>query len=298
MTQKTWFLPPDFNLLPDGELRLGMIIKYPDRPTLALASLGPEETPSIALPEVTSLTETGHSHSTGSARSAGFNIFANFIDLASASGSTDISRYRDRSFGTVDHKVRSFSRALRPQALRAIVQLDEVKKFINGGPFGRFRKRPVYLVSGLRVAQDSFSVTNTTGSSSSAEANMSLSAAALGAPVPLETGGGVSASGEKHETRGYNTSPGIVFAYRLHVIRAKSDGNAESELFSDTTAFLTGEDEDEDEDGQEMELADVTGETVKQAKGVKSTVEEFVVGDEALVVFKSKPFILRSVSLS
>lgn len=286
MTQKTWFLPPDFNFLPDGELRLGMIIKYPDRPTLALASLGPEETPSIALPEMTTLTETGHSHSTGSASSGGFNVFANLIDLASASDSTDISRYRDRSFGTVDHEVRSFSRALSPQALRDIVQLDKVKSFINGGPFGRFRKRPVYLISGLRVAKDSFSVTDTAGSSSSTEANMSLSAAALGAPVPLEAGGGVSAAGEKHETRGYDTSPGIVFAYRLHVIRAKSDGSGESELFADTTAFLAGENEDEGEDGQEMELADVTWETVKHAKGVKSTFEEFVVGDEALVVFR------------
>ncbi|KAH7022130.1 hypothetical protein EDB80DRAFT_1744 [Ilyonectria destructans] len=287
MTKPTWFLSPDFSFFPEGELRLGMVLKYPDRPTLALASLSPEETPVIALPNVTTIIESGHAHSSGSCRSASANVFAKFIDLASVSGSADVSRYKDRSFGTVDHEVRQFSRAPSPDALRAIVQLDAVKEFINGGPFGRFKKRPVYLLSGLRVAKESFSVTNTTGSSSSVAAEVSALAATLGAPVPLEAGAGISTAGEKYETHSYNTAPGIVFAYRLHVIRAKSNGSAaESELFSDTTGFFTGEDESENEDEQEMELADATGEMVKGEKGVKSTVEEYIVEDEALVVFK------------
>ncbi|KAM0424314.1 hypothetical protein ACHAPT_010460 [Fusarium lateritium] len=284
---KTWFLPPDFNFFPEGEIRLGMLLKYPDRPTLSLASLDPDETPHIPLPAVTTITEAGHAHSSGSGRSAGANIFAKFIDLASASGSADVSSFKEREFGTVDREVRYFSRALSPDALRAVVQLDAVKEFINGGPFGRFRKSQIYLLSGLRVAKDSFSVTNTTGSATSVAAEASASAAGLGAPV--EAGGGVSTSKEKHESHSYNTAPGVVFAYRLHVIRAKSNGRAESDLFSDTTAFFTGENDDDDEDeNQEMELADVTGGSIKGEKGVKSTVEEYNVGDESIVVFKRK----------
>ncbi|KAH7305785.1 hypothetical protein B0I35DRAFT_454084 [Stachybotrys elegans] len=269
---KTWFLPPDFNFFPEGEIRLGTLLKYPHRPTLALASL--DETPHIPLPEVTTITETGHAHSAGSGRSAGAGVFAKFIDLASASGSADVSSYKNREFGAVDHEVRLFSRALGPEALRDIVQLDAIKEFINGGPFGRFRKRPVYLVSGLRVAKDSFSVTDTTGSAASLAAEASASVVA----APLEAGGGVSTTNERHELHSYNTAPGVVFAYRLHVIRPKSNGSAELDLFSDTAAFYTGEKEDEDDQDQEMELAD----------GVKCAVEEYSLGDEAIVIFKSK----------
>ncbi|CAG9974253.1 unnamed protein product [Clonostachys byssicola] len=83
MMKKTWFLPPDFTFLPDGEVRLGMILKYPDRPTLALDSLeslvpsDPGQTPTIYLPEVSSLTETDHEHSMSSGHSANFILFAN-----------------------------------------------------------------------------------------------------------------------------------------------------------------------------------------------------------------------------
>ncbi|KAK7424536.1 hypothetical protein QQX98_000501 [Neonectria punicea] len=288
MTKYSWFLSPDFTLFPEGELRLGMVLKYPDRPTLAVASLSSEETPDISLPKVTTITEPGHTHSAGSGRSAGANIFAKFIDLASASGSADVSRYKDVEFGTVDHEVRSFCRAPSPETLQAIVQLDAVKQFINGGPFGRFRKRPVYLLSGLRVAKDSFSVTNTAGSATSVAAEVSASAASIGAPVPLEAGGGFSTTGESHESHSYNTAPGVVFAYRLHVIRAKSKNNAESELFSDTTAFFTGENEDDDDEEQEMEFAELTGDMTKGERSVKSIVEECSVGDETVVVFKHK----------
>ncbi|RSL91790.1 hypothetical protein CEP51_000028 [Fusarium floridanum] len=282
---KTWFLPPDFNFLPEGEIRLGMILKYPDRPTLTLASLDPEETPHISLPAVTTITETGHAHSAGSGRSAGANIFAKFVDLASISGSANVSKYKDREFGTVDHEVRFFSRALSPEALRAILQMDAVKEFTNSGPFGRFRKRPIYLISGLRVAKDSFSVTTTTGSATSVAAEASASAA--GAGVPVEAGGGVSNNNEKHESHSYSTAPGVVFAYRLHVIRPKSNGKVESDLFSDTTAFFTGEHHEDDED-QEMEFVDGTVESIKGKKGIKLAMEEYSVGDDSLVMFRSK----------
>ncbi|CAM1506237.1 Fc.00g058780.m01.CDS01 [Cosmosporella sp. VM-42] len=283
---KTWFLPPDFNFIPEGELKLGTVLKYPDRPTLALASLCSSETPAIPLPEVTTLTEKGHAHSGGSSRSAGVNLFAKILDLASASGRADISRSLDRSFGTVGHEVRSLAGALSPEALRSIIQLEAINKFINGGPFDRFRKRPIYLISGLRVAKDSFTVTNTTGSAKSAAADAEVSAVALGAPVPLEVRAGAYSGREKQQSHSYDTAPGIVFAYRLHVIRVKGGGDdAESELFSDTTAFFTGENEDEDE--REMEFAKVDGEDLKNSAEVRSAIDESDVGDETLVVFKS-----------
>lgn len=66
-------------------------------------------------------------------------------------------------------------------------------------------------------------------------------------------------------TDGYETAPGIVSAYRLHMVREKRDGGAESELFSHRTAFYSGEAEDsDDDDNMEMECVDVTAKVVNE----------------------------------
>lgn len=280
MTQKTWFLPPNFSFLPDGELALGTVIQYPSRPTLALASLRPDSHPQIVLPRINSFPEPNHSHSTGSSKSIGGELFAKFIDLASASGKIDASHYKNRSFGPVDLEVRSFGSSIPPESLQAIAALDKVKKYVNGGRFG---KRPVYIISGLRVAKDSFRVTNEVGSTTSAA--LQASGAAPAGPVPLEAGGGISGSREKTRTDGYDTTPGIIFAYRLHVIRSKRDGDTESELFSHKTAFHTGEGDDEED---EMEFVEVTGEVINDDLDVEPNFDEYPVGAESYIVFRGE----------
>jgi hypothetical protein len=280
---QTWFLPPDFTSLPDGEFSLGTIIPHPSRPTLALASLDPTSHPEIALPSVAIVVEPNHTHSRGSSRSIGFELFAKFLDLASVSGATDISRYKSKSFGAADHEVRSFGRALSEDALQGILALPRVKKHINGGRFGR---RPVYIISGLRVARDSFQVTNGVGSAVSME--LAASGAVPAGPVPLEAGGAVSGSHERDATDGYETAPGIVFAYRLHVIREKRDGTVESELFSHRTAFFSGEGEDSDDENLEMECVDATAKVVNEDLEVDLEFDEYPIGVERYVVFKDK----------
>jgi hypothetical protein len=74
----------------------------------------------------------------------------------------------------------------------------------------------------------------------------------------------LSGAKEDKSNRSYQTAPGIVFAYRLHVIRPKGEGNAEGEVFSDRTAFLTGEaGEDDDDEVEQMELVAVDAETAR-----------------------------------
>jgi hypothetical protein len=74
----------------------------------------------------------------------------------------------------------------------------------------------------------------------------------------------LSGANEDKSNRSYQTAPGIVFAYRLHVIRPKGGGIAEGEVFSDRTAFLTGEaEEDGDDEVEEMELVAVDAETAR-----------------------------------
>ncbi|KAK3375676.1 hypothetical protein B0T24DRAFT_698101 [Lasiosphaeria ovina] len=253
MPSNTWFLPPDFTFLPDGAIALGRVIPDPARPTATLASLGPHsENPTIALPATKSLVEKGRAFSAEKIRSFGFELLAKFLELASANGTADVSWSRNKSFGAVDHEVRTLDGAFAPAALRAITRLEEVRRHIDSGRFG---KRCVYIVSGLRVAVDSFTVTDERASKVSGSVGGSGPVPAGAAPV--EVGGGVSGAREDTGSRSYETAPGIVFAYRLHVIRPKGQGNVEGEIFSDRAAFLTGEEAAEGEEEVELVAVDV-----------------------------------------
>lgn len=94
----------------------------------------------------------------------------------------------------------------------------------------------------------------------------------------------MSAGSNKNTTHSHETSPGIIFAYRLHVIRKKLSGGAQSELFQHRTAFFTGEGEDED-DSEEMELLEVDSEVLRDDLEELPDFEEAELGDESYVAF-------------
>ena len=281
MTAKTWFIAPDFTFLPDGQIALGSVVPDPRRPTVTLASLA--DHPTIVLPEAKSIVEKNRSFSVEQSRSFGLELFAKLLDFASTNTNAELSRYTSKSFSAVDHEVRVYNGAFAPGTLKAIVALDNVKKHIDSGRFG---KRYVYIISGLHVAQQSFTVTIEKGKKTAA--SVGASGPVPTGTVPVELGG--TASGVKEDKRkdGYETEPGIVFAYRLHVIRPKGTG-AEAELFSDRTAFCTGE--ASDEEGEEMEIVEVNGAVLQQDLDVSpDCYEEKRINerdDESYVVFES-----------
>ncbi|SPQ27137.1 d1afdc46-5b84-45ee-8524-b71adaf3b688 [Thermothielavioides terrestris] len=243
MPSKTWFLPPDFTFLPDGQIALGNVIADPRRPTATLASLAAH--PTIPLPSAQSIIEKNRSFTTEKNRSFGLRLLASLLDLAGAHGQTDLSRYKSRTFGAADHEVRAFNGPISREALEAIVALDGVRQHIRSGRFG---PRPVYLITGLRVARQSFTVADERGRKTAVAVGGSGPVPA--GPVPLGLGADVSGSREHRRVDVYETAPGIVFAYRLHVIRPKWAG-AEAELFSDRTAFFSGGPEDDEEEALE-----------------------------------------------
>ncbi len=248
---------------------------------MTLASLGPKsDNPTIPIPAPNSIVEKGRAFDAKTTRSFGFELLAKFLDLASANGKTDVSWSRNKSFSAVDHDVRTLDGVFTPAALRAVTGLEEVKRHIDSGRFG---KRCVYIITGLRVAVNSFTVTDEKATKVSGSLGGSGPVPAGG--VPVEVGGGLSGANEWTSNRSYQTAPGIVFAYRLHVIRPKSEDNVEGALFSDRTAFLTGEaGEGDDDEVDEMEFVAVDVETAKDdldmdvnAVGDEQKLEE---GDE------------------
>ncbi|KAL7946666.1 hypothetical protein V8C42DRAFT_318487 [Trichoderma barbatum] len=270
MTKKIWFFPPSFNFLPDGEVSLGSIIPHPSKPTL---SLGSASHPNIVLPKINTFTECDHSHSHTKKESLTAQVFLRLVNLAVQVGNVNASRFTKTTYSKVDLETRVFGGGMTEDALRAIVGLPQVKKHIDSGMFG---KRPVYIISGLRIAKDSFQVTSESESTNSTSARVSTSTAT--GPLSLTGGSGV-ANREQSKKDSYKTAPGIVFAYRLHVIRTKRDGEVGTELFSHRTAFLTGEGEDEESE-EEWEYREVSENVLLDDMEVDPDFDEYSMGEE------------------
>lgn len=230
---RTWFLLPDFTFTADGPLRLGMVIPHWSQPTTILAAVGSGTASEIKLPSPKTIVEPNHTHNHSKSRSDSLSMWFKFGGITSTSASTDFGKSNSIDYGKTDHEIRFFSDPLMPETVTAIANLPAVRAQMDSGMFG---KRAVYIVSGLRIATSSFTVTKENSS------NFTVEAEGSGPPtgtVPAEVGVKVKHDGQKNVTDSYDTAPWIVFAYRLNVIRTRRAG-LETELFSHKSAFLTG----------------------------------------------------------
>ncbi|GAB1312490.1 hypothetical protein MFIFM68171_02700 [Madurella fahalii] len=246
----TWFLPPDFTFKPE-KLPLGAIISHPKYPTDVLA-LPASSNPPITLPEQDTLVEEAHVHSREVERAVGVNLLAKIAELFSGAVNVNLRRRNLLKYGEVDHEIRTFTTPFAPETLKAIVALPDVRDHIDGSLFG---KRPVYIISELRVARTSFTVTKERGTPTSA--TVSGSGPVPAGLVPMEVGGGISDSVDATKTDEWKTAPGIVFAYQVYAIRAKEGGGSEARanILESSTAFMTGEGEEKQ---QVMEVVEAT----------------------------------------
>lgn len=273
----TWFLPPDFTFTPDGPLRLGMVLPHWSRPTTVLADIASSTgTPSaIKLPTTKTIIEPNHAHNRSKSRNDSLGLWFKFEGVASTSASTDVGKNRSVDYSKTDHEIRLFQDPLLPDTVGEIANLPAVRAQIDSGMFG---KRAVYIVSGLRIATESFTVTKETGS------NFAIETEASGPPagtVPGEIGGKVRHEGQKTVTDSYDTAPGIVFAYRLNVIRTRRPG-VETELFSHKSAFLTGSGGREEEP---LVLVDATKEEIDEDLEEEVEYESAEVGEDEVCVY-------------
>lgn len=75
----------------------------------------------------------------------------------------------------------------------------------------------------------------------------------VAAMIPAEVGVDIHGERKKDNSDSWETAPGIIFAYRLNVIREKKGENRESEIFSHRASFMTGIGDEE----VEMEVGEV-----------------------------------------
>ncbi|KAL6786460.1 hypothetical protein J3E68DRAFT_447128 [Trichoderma sp. SZMC 28012] len=231
-SSKTWFIPPGTTFTPDGIIRLGTVIKDFRRPTLIL--LEPEAlalaNPKFSIPPIEIVPEKHHKHSRNLNSSSGGGIWAKFLDLASASLRLELKKRYRLDYGSVDHDIHQFKRNLTREAIEAIVSQPAVRQHMDTGLYG---KRPVYIVSGLRVTKTGMTVTMEEGYTRAGGVSAGVSVMA-----PVEIGAGIHGGRKKDNLDSWETAPGIIFAYKI---------------FSRRTAFMTGIGEEE----VEMESVEV-----------------------------------------
>lgn len=189
------------------------------------------------------------------------------------SGNTNIeaNRHVTRSFGPVDLEVRSFNGSLLPDTIQGILDIPSVRKHVESSRWGV--KRPVYVITGISVAKDSFRVTEDTEVAQSG--SLGASGTVPAGPVPLEIGGSVGGGGGRTRTNEYDASAGVVFSFRCHVIQGK-----QSSIFASREGLYTGSG-DEDEEDKELEILPATRGIVKSDLDEKAKfIEEEINGEE------------------
>lgn len=190
--------------------------------------------------------------------------------------STDVGSNASLNYSTVDHEVRSFAEPLTAGTALKIAALPVVQQQMDSGFFG---KRAVYVVSGVRIVKTSFTVRKETGRNHVVE--LSGSGSPIPGLVPLDLGASVAHSREKTATDSYDTAPGIVFAYRVHVIRYRRAG-IETELFQSNSAFMTGSGRVDDE--EPPVVVEGTKEELDQDLEEENECEVTLVGDDDVCV--------------
>ncbi|GAW14124.1 hypothetical protein ANO14919_035180 [Xylariales sp. No.14919] len=272
----TWFLLPDFTFTIDGPLRLGMVIPHWSQPTTVLATVGRGTAGNIELPPQITILEPNHAHSRSQSQSTGLSMWSTFEGLASALLGIDFGGKNKINYSETNHEIHSFKDPLTPETVAAIANLPAVRAHIDSGLFG---KRPAYIVSGLRIATSSFTVMKERSN------DVLMEAVASGPPaemLPDEIGGKARYDSKKTVTDSYETAPGIVFAYRLHILRTVRAG-METGLFSHKSAFLTGA---AGEAQESLILAEATQDEINKDLEEDVKYERVdTAGDEVCIIF-------------
>ncbi|KAI3325794.1 hypothetical protein HD806DRAFT_491245 [Xylariaceae sp. AK1471] len=204
---KTYILAPNFTYHPDTSIRMGDIIQYADEPTKPL-----NRVPESELKPITRHNDYENDLGDTDGSSLRGSIWATFLEKASVKvggGTSDqlLAKYTIKRLQTI-----YFTEQPTDEEAEARVLDKKVKAAINAGIL---RKKPVFMITGLKVARGFKQVT---AAKSNKDAEVSATA-----PVTENAGLGTDAkySREKTADHKHQTGQDIIFAYQVHIITHK-----------------------------------------------------------------------------
>ena len=213
-SQFTWFIPRLPDILPDGQLMLGSILKSPGSASepLNYGAVGIIE-PGRLLPEVTYPPSV---IPLGKTRSGELGLCAELLGLpVGGEISTDWSREETREFKIQKLLTRQFLPTT--DFIEKSMENSEVKAWVNEKMF----KKDIYMVTGLKLAYGA-SIDHTLKKEHGGKINPKIDLSMANAPVKL----GLNIAGSKGTTTGlsFDGPMDFVFAYMLKRIKVARKG--------------------------------------------------------------------------
>ncbi|KAF7161736.1 hypothetical protein CNMCM5623_007223 [Aspergillus felis] len=241
----TYVLSPNFSYHPNTSICMGDIILDPTDPTKPLSS-----------PSSLAATESHIDYdvhlSKHKSRSLHGSIWAKFLEVADAklgggASSNVLTKYTMDRLETVYFRKQPTDDEAAERAKDKRVQAA-----INSGLLG---KRPVYMITGLKIARG-FRLRSQDASSMEGEIGGG------GQVVPeASIGGGVDFSDANDTKQSYRAGSDIVFAYQLHIIAHKGwrQKRVDISVYKAKAAFLNEEEITLEEEEVETSAADLEG---------------------------------------
>jgi hypothetical protein len=181
MTTKSYFLAPNFSVSPNTAIALGHIITHPEQP---LESLNSDDRLPVPESVIFNSEEKGFKATRNQVRDGKFGVWATVLEGAGFGGGTgvDFNSSKDDVFN-IDLLKTTFMWPA-PKAtkdyIRESVELDGVASFLTASRY----KKPVYMITGLKIAQGA-SVTSGGQKGQSVATKLMVDRSPGGVPVRL-----------------------------------------------------------------------------------------------------------------
>jgi hypothetical protein len=231
---KTYILAPNFSYHPNTSICIGDIVQDPSDPTKPLS--GPPDPLALNTESHLDYNAKLSKHETHSLNGSIWAKFLETVNTRISGGVSDdvLDKYTMDRLETIYYKKQPTDEEATER-----VKHNKVKSAINSGVFG---KKPVYIITGLKVARGFRLESRET---STAERNTTLevpvsSKDGVGADISLSSTGGV----QQYHRSGQD----IIFAYQLHIVKHKGwrQKDVDISVYKPKAAFLN-------EDGEVVE---------------------------------------------
>lgn len=234
---KTYLLAPNFTFRPDGPIALGNIIADPFAPHRVLTA--PDA--SKFAPAIETAVEHDYAIHRNAKHGVSLSIWAQFLETVKGSVGTDYSKSTSTEYTMSALKTRYFRTEPTEEEISARINVSKIRNVMR---FGSVRSKPVYMVTGIKVAEG-FAASTERGTQKGGK---------LGASAPvvegISAGADVELTNEHGERDSFRAGDDVVFAYQLLEIGLKGwkEKTLEVKEFQSKAAFLGDESEEEESD--------------------------------------------------
>ena len=254
-----YFLAPNFDYPPDGQIVIGNIIPHPSAPDDPINVAPPQ-----AIPKVTEVAK-GHWRSDGGAqRSVSGGIFAQFLQLVGFGGDVSLRHHRTSSLSyEVDSMITRHFRPSVPYVQESLRE-ESVRDYLMLNNF----REPMYMITGVMIARGA-RVIEMQGKGHGGSAKFGIDATAAG--VPLTVGPKLELSAADAQGVSYQIPEAFVFAFRVSKLRVKKKGDVKVADYNQGAVYSAQKDVQTQGPDDEIEVMDVEEEeTASEELGLRS----------------------------